>query len=281
MSEGTGKDRGETIMKLFSEGRSGLKRGFAVLLACAALLPAAAGAEDWKFSSSINYDTGKYGTSERTDSVYIPFTLKRYYDDYDLSVTVPYLSLSSTGLVTWVGGKPVRGTSRTRTAANSDEAGLGDILLRGAYALMREEPDTFALALAGKLKLPTADEDKGLGTGEADIGAGLEFAKTVAPGWTFLADGYYTIIGEPAGAEFNNQLALDLGFYRELSGTLGLTVLLEAQSAIVDGNDGPRSLSGTLSHSASENTKLTAGLNIGLSDGSPDAGVSIGFGRKF
>ena len=268
-------------MKPVSANRFGFRRGLGALLACAALLPAAAGAADWKFSSSLNYDTGKYGTSERTDSVYIPFTLKRYYTDYDLSVTVPYLSLSSTGLVTWVGGKPVRGTSGTSTAANSDQAGLGDILLRGGYTLMREEPDTFDLALAAKLKLPTADEEKGLGTGEADIGAGLEFAKLVSPGWTFLADGYYTIIGEPAGAEFNNQLALDLGFYRELSESLGLTVLLEAQTPIVDGNDGPRSLSGTLSHSASESTQLTAGLLLGLSDGSPDAGVNIGFSKKF
>lgn len=268
-------------MNLLSAARVKVKRGLAALIACAALLPAGAGAADWKFSSSLNYDTGKYGTSERTDSVYIPFTLKRYYTDYDLSVTVPYLSLSSTGLVTWVGGKPVRGTSRTTTAADSDEAGLGDILLRGGYTLMREEPDTFDLALAAKLKLPTADEEKGLGTGEADIGAGLEFAKLVSPGWTFLADGYYTLIGEPAGAEFNNQLALDLGFYRELSESLGVTVLFEAQTAIVDGNDGARSLSGTLTHLASENTQLTAGLILGLSDGSPDAGVNIGVSKKF
>ena len=80
----------------------------ACLAAACALLPAASAAEDWKVSSSVNYDTGKYGTSDRTDSVYIPFTLKRYYGYADLSVTVPWLRQSSTGRVTRVGGRPAR-----------------------------------------------------------------------------------------------------------------------------------------------------------------------------
>src|SRR3989339_1998430 len=80
----------------------------AAAIVCSALLPAKAGAEDWKFSSSINYDTGKYGTPDRTDSVYIPFTLKRYYDNANVSITAPYLRQSSTGQVTRVGGIPVR-----------------------------------------------------------------------------------------------------------------------------------------------------------------------------
>lgn len=255
-------------------------RVLAALMACAAL-PAAAGAADWKFSTSIQADSGKYGTSERTDSVYIPFTLKRYYTGYDLSVTVPYLSLSSTGDVTWVGGKPVRGTSRATGAAGSARSGLGDIMLRGGYTLREEEKDSYGLALAAKLKLPTADEDEGLGTGETDIGAGLEFSKLVSPGWTLLADGYYTLIGEPAGADFNNQLALDTGFYRQLRGDLGLTVLFETQTAIVSGNDAPRSLGALLSYDSAPGTQFTAGLTLGLSDGSPDTGLSVGFSRRF
>ncbi|MCM2267080.1 MAG: transporter [Elusimicrobiales bacterium] len=254
-------------------------RGLAALMACAAL-PVAAVAADWKFSTSVQADSGKYGTSERTDSVYIPFTLKRYYTGYDLSVTVPYLSLSSTGDVTWVDGKPVRGTRGTG-GAGSARSGLGDVMLRGGYTLREEEANSYGLALAAKLKLPTADEDEGLGTGEADIGAGLEFSKLVSPGWTLLADGYYTLIGEPTGAEFNNQLALDTGFYRQLRGGLGLTVLFETQTAIVDGNDDPRSLGVTLSYDPAPGTQLTAGLTLGLSDGSPDTGLSAGFSRRF
>ena len=235
----------------------------------------------WKFSSSFNYDTGKYGTPDRTNSVYIPFTLKRYYPDGDLSVTVPYLRQSSTGQVTWVGGKPVRVGKAPPAAAASSESGLGDIMLRGTYMLKRESDGAFDLGLAGRIKLPTADEDKGLGTGEMDGGAGLEFAKEITAGWTLLADVYYTVIGEPEGVEFNDQTAMDIGFYRPLREDLGLTVLYEAQSAISDGGTDPRSLSGTLSYGAAAGLQFTGGLTVGLSDGSPDAGLSAGFSLKF
>jgi len=254
----------------------------AAAIVCSALLPAKAGAEDWKFSSSINYDTGKYGTPDRTDSVYIPFTLKRYYDNANVSVTAPYLRQSSTGQVTRVGGIPVRVGRGSGVAVTSAESGLGDILVRGAYTLKREGPKSFDLALAGKLKLPTADENKGLGTGEMDEGVGLEFSKEVTPRWSLLSDVYYTIIGVPDGMGFNSsQVSLDVGFYRPLRENLALTVLYETSSAIVDGNPDPRSISGTLSYSAPGGIQFSGGLTLGISDGSPGIGISAGFSRKF
>ncbi|MCX5793705.1 MAG: transporter [Elusimicrobia bacterium] len=213
--------------------------------------------------------------------MYIPFTLKRYYANASFSATVPYLSQSSTGHTVWVGGSPARNARPGGAAVTSGESGLGDIMLRAAYTLKREGPKSFDLALTGKLKLPTADEHKGLGTGEMDEGVGLEFAKEVTPRWSLLADGYYTIIGDPRGLDYNNQVALDVGFYRPLGNDLSLTVLYETQSAIVDGNADPRSLGGTLSYSPPAGLQLFCGLTLGMSDGSPDTGVSAGFSHKF
>lgn len=251
---------------------------------CAALLllTASAGAADWKFSSSVNYDTGKYGTSERTSSVYIPFTLKRDYGYADISLTVPYLRQSSTGLVTRVGGAPVRASGkRTTSAGGSSEAGLGDVLVRGGYVLKTESPRSFDLSLAWNLKLPTANRNKGLGTGEMDEGLGLEFAKKVSPGWTLLADAYYTIIGDPAGTDYDNQTAFDIGFYRPVAADLWLTALFETRSALVSGNADPRDVSCTLDYKSSDGNHYLGGLLLGLSDGSPAIGVTAGLSRRF
>lgn len=259
------------------------RRKLAAFIVCAALLPGAVRAENWKFSSSVNYETGKYGTSDRVNSWYVPFTLKHYYTNSDLSVTAPYVSQSSTGRVTWVGGKPVRVNGKVVPAntGTSSGSGLGDILVHGTYALKKEKNDSFSLALGGKLKLPTADKNKGLGTGEMDEAAGLEFSKDISTRWTLLADGYYTIIGDPAGVDYNNQIAVDIGFYRVLGRDLALTVLFETESAIVDGNADPRSISATLSRSVREGLQIFGGLTLGMSDGSPDAGVSAGFSGRF
>ena len=200
---------------------------------CAALLAPAARAADWKFSSSVNYDTGDYGTNTRTESVYVPFTLKRYYREGNLSVTVPFLRQSSTGQVTRVGGKPMLATGRKTGGANPPETGLGDIMVHGAYILKQDGPKSFDLAAGGRLKLPTADETRGLGTGELDEGVGFEFAKKVSPGLTLLADGYYTIIGDPEGTDFNNQLAFNLGFAKALSKSEASLVLPVPQKRIL------------------------------------------------
>lgn len=249
--------------------------------ACLSLQGPGAGAADWKFSSSFNYDTGKYGGTTRTDSIYIPFTLKRYYREGDISFTLPCLRQSSSGRITRVGGKPVRATGGRVSARAAAESGLGDILVRGSYILKREGPKSFDLAAAGKLKLPTANETRGLGTGEMDQGAGLEFAKELSPDLTMLADAYYTIIGDPPGADLNNEVALDLGFSRPVSKNLSLTVLYETSSALLDGNADPRSLSGTLSYAAAGGAEYSCGLLLGLSEGSPQLGLSAGFSRRF
>lgn len=259
--------------------------------ACAALLAPAAHGADWKFSSSFNYDTGNYGGNGNTDSIYIPLTLKRYFREGAISVTAPFLRQSSTGRVTRVGGRPAAmgggsggmggmggGGSSSVTSA---ESGLGDVLVNGSYILKKDGPKSFDLAAAGRLKLPTADETRGLGTGELDEGVGLEFSKELRPGLALLVDGYYTIIGDPAGADLNNEVALDLGIFHQFKKDYSLTVLYATRSAIVDGNDDPRELSGTLDYSSTDGNHYFGGLLLGLSDGSPDYGLSVGLSRRF
>ena len=243
-------------------------------------VPRACGA-GWKYGSSVNYDTGKYGTDVRASSVYIPFTLKRYYPEGDISVTLPFLRQSSAGQITRVGGKSVRVAKGSRASGTSSEAGIGDILVRGSYIIKKEGRRSYDLAAAGCLKLPAANENKGLGTGELDEGVGLEFGKELSRGLTLLVDGYYTLIGDPDGVDFNNELSLDIGVLRKLNKQLALTLLYATRSALVDGNDDARELRGTLDYTAPDGNHYSGGLLLGLSAGSPQYGLSAGFSRRF
>lgn len=255
------------------------------LAAACALLPAAAPAADWKFSSSVQYDTGRYGTGSWTDSWYLPFTLKRYYEYADISITLPWLRQSSTGLVTRVGGKPLRtaGEPPAGAAAGTGppEAGLGDILVHGSYVIKKEGPRSYDLALAGTLKLPTANKNKGLGTGQLDEGLGVEFSKKMTPDLALRADGYYSIIGDPPGADLNNQLSLDIGISRQAGENLVFTALYETSSALLDGNADPRDLNFSLDYKSPDGYHYSGGLLLGLSDGSPNLGLSAGLSRRF
>ncbi|MGD9642157.1 MAG: transporter [Elusimicrobiales bacterium] len=255
----------------------------AFLLFCLAAVPGA-GAYDWKLGTSLNYDTGKYGTSTRTDSVYLPFTATRYYTGGQVSLTVPWLRQSSSGAVTRVGGSPVRASRNVNGASGAvsgAESGIGDVLLRGTFAIKEESLHRFDLAFAGSLKFPTANEKKGLGTGEIDQGAGLEFAKKMSSNWTLLIDGYYTIIGDPEGVDYDNQVALDIGFYRQLREDLSVTAYYQTRSALVSDNADQREVNGTLVRTLPNGDQVSAGLLLGLSEGSPQLGLSAGFARRF
>ncbi|MDA8131371.1 MAG: transporter [Elusimicrobia bacterium] len=243
-----------------------------------AALAASAAAKDWRFGAGAAYDSGKYGTGIRTDSVSLPFTLTRYYHFGEVSATAAWLRQSSKGRVTRVWGLPAR-LPATR-GPSSAESGPGDILVRGTLALKTEKEDAFDLALVGRLKLPTADKDKGLGTGQLDQGAGLEFSKDIAGRWTLLLNGYYTIIGDPRNFNFNNELALAAGFRKRLNEVLSLEGLYETRSALVDGTDDPRDLRGLLTYTKADGDVLSAGLLLGLSEGSPSVGLSFGFSRR-
>jgi hypothetical protein len=245
------------------------------------LLPAPANAENWELAGAVNFDTGRYGAGDRTNSIYVPFTVARLYSDAKFSVTVPYLRQSAWGQVVWIGGKPVRPVRGPVSVSTPPQDGLGDILLRGDLVLVREASDGFDLVASGQLELPTADEKKWLGTGEMSESAGLEFTKELLPGWSLLAAACYTLVGDPPGIDYNNQLFLGLGLKRLLSDKLTLTVQYETESSIVSGNPDPVSLNALMTYLMPDGFQATGGASLGLSDGSPEIGVSLGVSQKF
>src|SRR2546428_3126101 len=84
---------------------------------------------NWQLSSSITYESGTFGTGTRTQTVYIPFTLKRLFNQGDLGLTLPFVSLRTTGQTTLIDGRPQREREAPRTAPVTKE-GVGDMILK-------------------------------------------------------------------------------------------------------------------------------------------------------
>src|SRR5262245_46719505 len=60
----------------------------------------------WKGDVSYNAYSGDYGTGEDTDTRILRLKLTRYFSAADLSVVLPYISVSGRTAVTSGGGKP-------------------------------------------------------------------------------------------------------------------------------------------------------------------------------
>ena len=231
-------------------------------------------APTWQCGLSFSYLTGDYGQDDDTDIIYSAVTVKRYLEKGDITVTIPYLDISADG-VTLVGGEiePVEG--------GGSGAGLGDVILKGRYYAIEQEGWMPFIDLVGSVKFPTADDDKGLGTGEFDFTGLVEFARRLKDSrWIALAEVGYTLVGEPSGIDADNRFLYSIGAAYEFDPKVTFSGYLDGRTAIFGGNEDPLSVLLIGQYKYRPDLLLDTLLEIGLSDGSPDFGITFGIRKR-
>lgn len=160
--------------------------------------------------------------------------------------------------------------------------GMGDIVVRGRYYLVDEHAWMPTVAIRAHVKTPTADAERGLGTGRPDEGVGLELSRAFGRGFMAMLDGGYTVIGKPADVEFNNNWWYDIGVAQNLGGdAVNLSVFFTEYRAIVPGLANARDVLVALNVKGASGWRIQISGEKGLSDGSPDHGVTFGAARRF
>ncbi len=233
--------------------------------------------EDWKLSGSATFESGTYGTGTTTESLYVPVTLKRYFDTGDISVIVPYVMLRSNGRVTLVDGMPLKNNKKAGPVTTT--SGIGDTIVRGSLYALKDQP--VDVSLVGKIKFPTADKDKGLGTGEFDETAGVELGKALSSKWSVFADSYYTFTGSPPGQDFKNIFSFDLGVSDRLTQSLTGSLFYYESTPLTSGNPDLKEVMANLEYKITDETRLFGGVSAGLTTSSPDYNVTGGMSVKF
>lgn len=151
------------------------------------------------------FDTGLYGTKRRSDFLYVPVSLGYDLDNVLTSndrasalVTVPWLDQRTQGNVVRVGGRLVR-TSKAASHTPKTEAGLGDVLVDGGYTFFKQDKDRSlpSLSFDAEVKIPTADDERGLGTGSYDETLRLNLDVTFFKRWKVSLGTGYGFIGQP------------------------------------------------------------------------------------
>lgn len=229
-----------------------------------------------------SYSDGKYGTSSDTKIFYLPVYAKYQDGDLGIKLTVPYISVESTGAV--LSGGVVIGhkrTSSTSPASQTTESGLGDVWLEGNYRIHGAggaAPDFVPYA---KVKFGTASSSKGLGTGENDYEGGLGLEWAVADNWFPFLQAGYRFVGEPTGLSLSDFATYDGGVMYRASSTDYLTVMFTGHGSAGAGTPVAADALVAWNHRLSNGIALQAFLDKGLSNGSPDYGAGVGLERRF
>ena len=250
-----------------------------IAAAAGGLLLAGSAAAQTSVGVGVEYTTGKFGASENTDTVYVPLVVKHETGKWIFRGTIPYLRISGPGNV--IGGGPDRVVVPGLDTGRRTETGLGDIVLSGFYNIKDERSGGFGVDLGAKVKLPTADEQKGLGTGETDYAFQADFFMPLGGPTTLFGSLGYRIYGDPPGATLHDVPYGSIGASYRMSGDSSIGVAYDYRPHIINGGSEISELTAFWSKRMTPEWKVQLYGIVGFSDASPDAGGGLMLEHRF
>ena len=249
-----------------------------VMIACVVLAAAADGAalaaqEDvLTLSAGADFTSGDYGKSESTEVLALQLAAKYETGRWTYRLSLPWLRISGPSNVIGAGAEGVvlPGQAGDRRTVS----GLGDLVAGASYNLIGGRAAPFHLDAGAKLKLGTADEAKGLGTGENDFSLQVDVFKPIGNFMPFATLGHRWY-GDPQAFALENALYGSLGaaYVESAASTVGMSY--DFRQRIVAGGARVSEVSLFLLQRLERRWKLQMYFVKGLADASPDAGGGV------
>jgi hypothetical protein len=227
-------------------------------------------AEGLTLGAGAEYSSGKYGGTEKTEIWYVPFTAKYETGPWALRLAVPYIRITGPGNV--VGAGADRVVLPNVSTARRTDSGLGDVVGSAFYNLLNDKSSGLGMDIGAKVKLPTADKDKGLGTGKADYSLQADFFKPIDALTLFGSVGHRWY-GDPAGVDLKNVFYGSVGGSYRMSGDTSVGLAYDYRPRIVSGGGEVSEATAFVSQRISSNTKLQFYGVAGFGKASPDFGI--------
>lgn len=228
--------------------------------------------------------TGDYGDNENTSLDVLNLNARWYLNRAELQVSLPYLSIDGSADVSFVDGQPVVVGGDSATDEQRKESGLGDVVLRGEYYLRTGTSTSPWIIGMLRVKLPTGNEDKGLGSGATDVETGIGLIQRHGP-VNWLADASYIFVGSGSRPDPRNEVRLGVGASLPFGPNERHSsyVYLENRTNRFEGSDDRRSIAVGVSTSLDEarRLRLAGSIFFGLTDASEDVGIYLTLGRRY
>lgn len=238
----------------------------------------------------FDHSSGEFGGTQSTE-IWSLGVLGRYeFGPWVVRGSLPYVHVTGPGNVVPTGGgagTPLclgaggAGSSGLRCAGSGSattsstrlrEAGIGDVTLGLTYkAFDRSET---AFDVTGKIKVPTADETRGLGTGEYDYSLQGDLYRSIGRANAFGTVGYRWY-GDPAGIELEDVFFGAIGVTYPVAAAVRIGVAYDYRQPTYAGGASLDEISLTGSFGLSSSARLRGYVFKGLSDGGPDWGGGI------
>ncbi|MBU2097846.1 MAG: transporter [Gammaproteobacteria bacterium] len=162
---------------------------------------------------AVFYSKGFYGLDLPTYVRYVPYTHELGIPGWRFKASLPVLEIDGPGNVLIDVGNIGRESDSGRVAAR----GVGDLVLSATYEMPALGTHLPFFDITLDVKLPTADERRGLGTGRPDLGIQIDAYQNIGSFTLFGAVGYRYRHRSPVFEGLNDSFSLSLGSSRGIS----------------------------------------------------------------
>lgn len=137
------------------------------------------------------YGKGDFGEPADTAIWYTPLSYEYSVSSWRLRATVPWLKISGSGnVLVNVGGLSRPEVPEQPVSYGLSAEGLGDVVLNATWELPAWSDSAPFFDLGVEIKLPTADETAGLGTGASDYALQADMYQMLGVNTLFVTLGY-------------------------------------------------------------------------------------------
>ena len=221
-----------------------------------------------ELSVGYHYSSGDYGLERSTEMTYVPVKIRGEIDWWTAELTVPYVGISGPANI-FPGGIITEDDGRSQS-----ESGLGDVLARVSYTFLPITTWMPFFELGGEVKFPTADEGRGLGTGEFDFiveGGGVWVRDNFTP---FAVLGY-RFFGDSSAFDLNDVFFSSVGVGYQALQRLNVGLLFDYREATSDNAGELMELVPFLNWKVTRHWSANMYASAGLAEGSADGGVGL------
>lgn len=234
-------------------------------------------------SAGAYYSTGDYGLADDTSIHFLPVSYERSVGNWNLQVAAAHLQISGYGNVL----VNVGGVGRSELDVfeedlqTSTTRGAGDTVLSATYQIPTYAENAAFIDIGFEVKLPTADEYKGHGTGEVDYGVQLDIYKRAGSATLFGTLGYKFRGRSSLFDQMTDSGFLSLGFSQPLGQRWNYGVIYDFREAASDTSGETHELLPYLSWAPNQTWSLMWYVAKGFTQDSPDIAIGAQLGYRW
>jgi hypothetical protein len=230
-----------------------------------------------KLGAGFDYSRGDYGFTQVTEVFMVPLNLSLDKDRWSYKATLPYIAIIGPASVVTGSGGATSGAPPRPTSQK--ESGVGDVMLSATYHA-RPVPGGLNVDLTGRVKFGTADEEKGLGTGETDYYAQVDLYQNFGVITPFATFGY-RMLGSNAMFPLEDGWYATAGAAFRVSAKTVVGAAYDWRSRIIDGAENGTDALAFISMNPNDRWNVLAYVLVGFNDASPETGVGGALTYRF